>query len=508
MAVDLALSLVVPVCPSADEPPVAVFLRSSGWPEDAGSVMNTALWLQSLDVNSELDFMGLGDIDALPGAVLLAEVARRFLQTLVRASVASILHIVPTLRADCSQDEAMCEFIVNDGIRLVPPAATVRMNRRVTASRLHGDFCVTCELRSSINDVFNQPVLAKDISDDKPTAALVKIRNIVGDIGREAWAKRARTTAILGNCPKTVACMRSGVTHWCSYLEITKGSEAEPFPVDMHDILGWSLAFRCIGTFSNYLGHVRSTSCALGHEPPPIGHPSVRRAMGAIAKRMWHSPRPKYGIQRTLLRNMMDRASCPAHWALWLVSYLWLLRVPSEALPLTVCDGEPPGGSLQAAIWKDGNQICIMLKTRKNLPGGSGVIRRDCSCPGAVKLCPVHKLWEGFLADVPVGARPWAGTSAAMALGWTRRALRELSVQDAGAHGTHAFRRGHARDLLENGSTLAQILRAGQWKSAAFMRYLNVKDIERGADVAHCAFAHAPTSSCVRCSARCSLRYR
>ena len=113
---------------------------------------------------------------------------------------------------------------------------------------------MTCELRSSRNDVFNQPVLAKDISDDKPTAALVKIRNIVGDIGREAWAKRARTTAILGNCPKTVASMRSGVTHWCSYLEITKGSEAEPFPVDMQDILGWSLAFRCIGTFSNYLG--------------------------------------------------------------------------------------------------------------------------------------------------------------------------------------------------------------------------------------------------------------
>jgi len=95
MAVDLALSLVVPVCPSADEPPVAVFLRSSGWPEDAGSVMNTALWLQSLDVNSELDFMGLGDIDALPGAVLLAEVARRFLQTLVRASVASIFAYCP-----------------------------------------------------------------------------------------------------------------------------------------------------------------------------------------------------------------------------------------------------------------------------------------------------------------------------------------------------------------------------------------------------------------------------
>ena len=285
-----------------------------------------------------------------------------------------------------------------------------------------------CVLRSSAKDVFSEPVLDKDISNAKPAVALARIRDVVADIGREAWAKRARTTAVLGNCPKTLACMRSGVSHWCSYISITRGSEAEPFPVDMHDILGWSLAFRCIGTFSNYLGHVRSTSCALGHEPPPVGHPSVRRAMGAIAKRMWHSPRPKLAIQRTLLRNMMDRDNDQAHWALWLVSYLWLLRVPSEALPLTVCDGEPPCGILQAAIWRDSDQICIKLKSRKNLQGGSGIIRRCCTCPRAPMLCPVHRLWEGYLVDVPLGTRPWKGTSASMALRWIRDALRLLSV--------------------------------------------------------------------------------
>ena len=39
----------------------------------------------------------------------------------------------------------------------------------------------------------------------------------------------------------------------------------------------------------------------------------------------------------------------------------------------------------------------------------------------------------------------------------------------------------YLQDLLENGSTLAEILRAGQWRSAAFLRYLNVGDIEKGA---------------------------
>ena len=37
------------------------------------------------------------------------------------------------------------------------------------------------------------------------------------------------------------------------------------------------------------------------------------------------------------------------------------------------------------------------------------------------------------------------------------------------------------QDLSESGSTLAEILRAGQWKSVAFMRYLNSADIEKGA---------------------------
>ena len=33
---------------------------------------------------------------------------------------------------------------------------------------------------------------------------------------------------------------------------------------------------------------------------------------------------------------------------------------------------------------------------------------------------------------------------------------------------------------MENGSDLAEILRAGQWRSAAFLRYLNAADIEKG----------------------------
>ena len=42
----------------------------------------------------------------------------------------------------------------------------------------------------------------------------------------------------------------------------------------------------------------------------------------------------------------------------------------------------------------------------------------------------------------------------------------------------HDFRRGHAQDLLEAGASLMTILRAGEWRSAAFMAYLDTAEME------------------------------
>jgi integrase len=42
----------------------------------------------------------------------------------------------------------------------------------------------------------------------------------------------------------------------------------------------------------------------------------------------------------------------------------------------------------------------------------------------------------------------------------------------------HAFRRGMASDMLASGSSLSAILRAGGWRSAAFLRYLRSQDLD------------------------------
>ena len=51
--------------------------------------------------------------------------------------------------------------------------------------------------------------------------------------------------------------------------------------------------------------------------------------------------------------------------------------------------------------------------------------------------------------------------------------------------GTHAFRRGMAHDIVDHGGSLATLLEAGGWTSAAFKTYL------RGAQAEDVAVASA-----------------
>ena len=51
-------------------------------------------------------------------------------------------------------------------------------------------------------------------------------------------------------------------------------------------------------------------------------------------------------------------------------------------------------------------------------------------------------------------------------------------VLKASLYRTHDFRRGHARDLQASGASLVEILQAGQWKSPAFLNYLDVNSLE------------------------------
>lgn len=92
----------------------------------------------------------------------------------------------------------------------------------------------------------------------------------------------------------------------------------------------------------------------------------------------------------------------------------------------------------------------------------------------------MHTVWPYF-ADMAVGHRPFAHISPGGALGTLRRCLVELGVQGARKYRTHDLRRGHADDLREKGANLYEILSAGEWSSPAYLKYLDLHELEAGA---------------------------
>ena len=142
-----------------------------------------------------------------------------------------------------------------------------------------------------------------------------------------------------------------------------------------------------------------------------------------------------------------------------------------QALPICVANPESAAANeKQTLIWRVGGTVFLSMRRRKNRPSGSGKLARICCCKGgASPMCPVHTLWDRFLAHLPEGAEPWKQVSAAEALHRLRRLLQKLAIPSASKYRTHDLRRGHAEDMRQCGCTMAEILQAGQWKSSAFL---------------------------------------
>ena len=97
--------------------------------------------------------------------------------------------------------------------------------------------------------------------------------------------------------------------------------------------------------------------------------------------------------------------------------------------------------------------------------------------------CPVHIVGP-WLDSLSACAKPLEHITPTRARKELRRRLAKLGVPDALSYCLHDFRRGHARDMIDAGATLAQLLRAGEWSSPAFLAYLDLNQLEGDADTA------------------------
>ena len=336
----------------------------------------------------------------------------------------------------------------------------------------------------------SQPVPVPDIAGDGPSAALKKLKwGANQQVAREAWVRDARMAAILGSCPRSHKSALSGLRCYMKFCEKVLHLGGREFPPSVESLLAWSALFRCSRTFSNYLNYVRLGCDILGSSSAALDDKRLNRAKCAIEKRRLFVPRSRMFIRSSTLRDMFGLLpgdpSLKTALMMFLTCYCFLLRLPSECLPITkagvgIRDGE------QAVLEVHETSISLKLDRRKNRLHGSHLYR-SCWCNQCKVTCPLHVLGPWYQA-LPPGAKPFASFSAARALEVLRALLVAVKVPNAERHRTHDLRRGHARDLQASGAPLLDILKAGEWRSPAFLTYLDLEQLEHDAVVeAHLA---------------------
>ena len=296
------------------------------------------------------------------------------------------------------------------------------------------------------------------------------------------WMEAARLEAVLGSCRRSLPSVRSGLRLYIAFVATLVGSEAgvSLFPPRLEWLQAWSGLFRSERTFGNYLGYV-STGCMLVRADVSVfSSPEVQRAKMAVAKSGKFCARDKLWIRRLTVEAMLkwagDRPEYVTFARLFLICYAFLLRLPSEGLPMRVAR-EETGLIGQSYIIAKDDELVVVLARRKNKPGGSRLVRR-CWCRECPQTCPVHVLGP-IIRDWPEDVPLFDGISAYVARAKLREMLGALGVQESGSYRTHDLRRGHALDLQLSGAPLWEILQAGEWSSPAFLKYLDLHCLDR-----------------------------
>ena len=132
----------------------------------------------------------------------------------------------------------------------------------------------------------------------------------------------------------------------------------------------------------------------------------------------------------------------------------------------------------------------IKLNRRRHMAAGSRLVRA-CICDEYARdslelhvpqlLCPACQLWAAIMQRAPVGGLLFPGRNGKRALSELRDFAAGREWPRGGKLGTHSFRMGAARAILEAGGSFPRLLRSGQWRSSAYELYLDLGHEEAGA---------------------------
>lgn len=311
----------------------------------------------------------------------------------------------------------------------------------------------------------------------KAAAAAAVLCKSPGDA--QKWMESARVAALVGSCGRSLGSVVSGLRAWEDFCTCDLKLGGPFLPPTVNQLLAWSRIFCNVKVFSNYVGYVRF-ACELLELPlDAFWHPSVRRAKSAVKKRRLAMPRAPLFVRIEHMQAMMGKLLTQPNLRdmamLFLSSYVFLLRVPSECLSVCTHSCE---NCIEAPVVKVGTTaITWQWLYRKHTLYPSHAIR-VCWCRYCSLTCPVHVL-GCYFSQFAAGDRPFAHIRAGQATLALRVMLNELGVVPAERYVLHDLRRGHADDIRRSGAPALDIYRAGDWHGASIFRYLDQPDLER-----------------------------
>ena len=145
--------------------------------------------------------------------------------------------------------------------------------------------------------------------------------------------------------------------------------------------------------------------------------PALRKAKKSAEKAGNFKRRERMFVTLSMVQAMLDlTAGLPAghmdrkYALLFLLSYTFLLRTPSEALPavtgvnMLVCRSN-------SLLSVDGDSLVIVLRRRKNKEQGSRLVT-TCTCRKSANSCAYHLIGK-MVEETPAGKRVFEGLSAA-----------------------------------------------------------------------------------------------
>ena len=288
---------------------------------------------------------------------------------------------------------------------------------------------------------------------------------------------------VIQSAAKSIPSKMSGLKCWASFADQVLKVRGAHLPPTPEGLAAWSRVFHSSKVFGNYLAAVKF-ACEIRRLPTSaFNDEAIKRAKAAIARRE-PRPRAKAFIRRELTARLMQLAESEHDKQgamLYGICYSFLLRVRNEGLPLVSGIAGGPDRQLppqrHSGIGVCGSELILKLASRKNKPHGS-TLKRRCCCSSCRTTCPVHVL-APWIESHPAGTPLFQGMDGNSALKVLRRRLATLGIEwGPDDYRLHDFRRGHAQDLFELGATLKTILLAGEWRSPAFMSYLDMSEVE------------------------------